>query len=105
MRLISWKPLAKGSLRGFATVELLPLGLRLVDCPVLATEGRRVWAALPSKPQLDKYGRQKTDINGYRIYIPTVEWKSRELADHWSAAVVALVRQAHPDDLDGSSDG
>ena len=28
MRLVAWKPLRKGSLRGFATVELQPIGLR-----------------------------------------------------------------------------
>ena len=30
MRLVSWKPMAKGSLCGFATVEL-PIGLKLID--------------------------------------------------------------------------
>jgi hypothetical protein len=57
MRLISWKPLVRGSLRGFATVEL-PIGLKIFDCPILTgPNGPR--ASLPSKPQIDK-GRQKT---------------------------------------------
>ena len=30
MRLVSWKPLIKGALRGFATLEL-PIGLKLID--------------------------------------------------------------------------
>jgi hypothetical protein len=33
MRLVGWKPLVKGTLRGFANVEL-PIGLRLIDCPI-----------------------------------------------------------------------
>ncbi len=34
MRLISWKPIQNGALLAFATVEL-PIGLKLVDFPVL----------------------------------------------------------------------
>jgi hypothetical protein len=29
-----------------------------------------------------------------------IEWKSRELRERFSAAVVAAVRRAHPSDLD-----
>jgi hypothetical protein len=34
MRLVSWKPLIKGALRGFLTFEL-PLDLKPIDCPLL----------------------------------------------------------------------
>lgn len=101
LRLVSWKPLAKGSLRGFATVEL-PIGLKLIDCPVYVGKNGG-WASLPSKPQLDRDGRRKTDINGHPAYSAVLEWRSRELADRWSAAVVALVRQAHLEDLEGEA--
>jgi len=37
--LVDWRPYVKGALRGFATV-LLPIGLKLVDCPVLASNGK-----------------------------------------------------------------
>jgi hypothetical protein len=50
LRLISFKPLTKGALRGFAHVEL-PSGLRITDCPVLISNGK-TWATLPSKPVL-----------------------------------------------------
>jgi hypothetical protein len=39
MRLVNWKPLEKNSLRGFATVAL-PLGLKIVDCPVHVSNGK-----------------------------------------------------------------
>jgi hypothetical protein len=58
LRLISWRPLAKGSLRGFCTIELLPLGLKNIDCPVLLSHGR-AWCALPAKVQVENTGRQK----------------------------------------------
>src|SRR5215469_12534868 len=64
LRLISRRPLAKGALHGFCTIELLPLGLRSIDCPVLVSDGR-AWCALPAKlchpargfaPQVDAAG-------------------------------------------------
>lgn len=33
-RLIEWKRITKGSLRGFAAIEIRPLGLRIPDIPV-----------------------------------------------------------------------
>jgi hypothetical protein len=100
IRLISWKPLVKNSLRGFATVEL-PIGLKIVDCPVLVSNGK-AWASLPTKPVLDRDGKHlKPD--GKPQYSAILEWKSRDLADRFSEAVVELVRQTHPGDLDDGS--
>ena len=99
MRLLSWKPISKGSLRGFATVEL-PIGLKLIDCAVfVGTKG--AWASLPAKPQLDKDSRQRILADGKSSYSPAVEWRNRDLADRFSAAVVALVRAGHPTALAG----
>jgi hypothetical protein len=57
------------------------------------------WAALPAKPELDNEGRRKLDINGKPTWSPVLEWRTRDLANRFSDAVVAAVRQAHPDDL------
>jgi hypothetical protein len=97
IRLISWKPLVKNSLRGFATVEL-PIGLKIVDCPVLVSNGK-AWASLPTKPMLDRDGKH-VKPDGKPQYSAILEWKSRDLADRFSEAVVELVRQTHPGDLD-----
>jgi hypothetical protein len=100
LRLITWKPLPfrKGALCGFASVEL-PNGLRILDMPVLA--GRNgPWAALPAKPELDRDGRRRIDINGKPTWAPVLEWRTRELGDRFSEAVIAAVRLAHADDLD-----
>jgi hypothetical protein len=99
IRLVSWKSLIKGSLRGFATVEL-PIGLKLVDCPVLVSNGK-AWAGLPSKPVLDRDGKHAKP-DGKPQYSTILEWKSRDLSERFSQAVVALVRAAHPDDLGGA---
>jgi hypothetical protein len=100
MRLLGWKPLVKNSLRGFASVEL-PNGLRIHDIPVLSNNGK-CWATLPSKPVLDRDGKQ-VETGGKKQYAAFLEWRSRELSDGFSAKVVELVRQSHPDALVGGA--
>ena len=99
MRLVNFRPLVKGALRGFATVQL-PIGLTINDVPVLSSHGK-VWASLPAKPQIDSEGRQKRDANGKPAYIAILQWRDRDLADRFSQAVVELVRAAHPEAFDG----
>jgi hypothetical protein len=96
MRLISFKPLIKGALRGFANVEL-PSGLRITDCPVLTSNGK-TWATLPSKPVLNHEGRH-VEVSGKKQYVPIIEWRDRDLSDRFSVAVVELVKAKHPDAL------
>jgi hypothetical protein len=85
MRLISFKPMEKGALRGFASIEL-PIGLKVHDVPVLVGKNGS-WASLPSKPLLDNCGQYKRDPNGKAMYVPVLEWRDRELSDKLSAAV------------------
>ena len=96
MRLISFKLISKNGLAGFATVEL-GIGLRLFDLPVFSNGQAGPWAALPRKPQLDREHHQRVGADGKLAFEPVAEWRDRETADKFSAAVVALVRTAHPD--------
>jgi hypothetical protein len=98
MRLISFKPVRKNSLRGFCSVEL-PIGLRIDDISIHVSHGR-TWASLPAKPMLDAEGRQKRDANGKAAYSAMLQWRDRELADRFSERVVELVRQSHPGAID-----
>ncbi|MGC2198879.1 MAG: hypothetical protein WA633_01830 [Stellaceae bacterium] len=59
--MVSWQPFRKGSLRGFATIEL-PIGLRIFDAPI-RTGTNGLWAGLPVKPEIGRDGRRKTNIN------------------------------------------
>ena len=93
----AFKPLVKGALRGFATVRL-PIGLTIADIPVCESYGK-AWAALPSKPILDRDGRY-VEQDGKKHYAPILQWADRDTADRWSDAVVDLVRQHHPAVLD-----
>jgi hypothetical protein len=98
MQLIAWRPLVKGSLRGFATVEL-PNGLQIFDVAVFAN-ANGAWANLPSKPLLDD-GRHKLGADGKPAYAAVLDWNDRALAKRFSQAVVELVRLRHPEALDG----
>jgi hypothetical protein len=102
VRVIRWTPKPKGALLGFCTVELLPLGLRIIDCPVLVSHGR-AWCALPAKIQVDNTGRQRTDAAGKPLYSAVLQWRNREISDGFSSAVISAIRRAHPDALDGGS--
>jgi hypothetical protein len=93
MRRGSFQPVYRGHSRGFATVKL-PNGLIIVDCPVGITNGR-TWAALPSKPILDRDGRH-VEEGGKKKYALVLQWSDRETAARWSETVAALVRQHHP---------
>jgi hypothetical protein len=97
--LVAWQPLTKGALRGFASVEL-PIGLRLIDCPVYVGKNGP-FAALPSKPRIDKEGPKRTDPNGKPAYAPVLEWRSRALRDRFSEVVTAAIRRMYPGALNG----
>jgi hypothetical protein len=101
LRLLSFKAIVKGSLRGFASVEL-PIGLRIADVPVCISNGK-AWATLSSKPQIDSEGRHRRDVNGKPAYTAILEWRDKALRDRFSSAVVELVRAQYPGALDGAS--
>jgi hypothetical protein len=98
MRLVSWKPIRKGSLCGFAAVEL-PNSLALVDCPVCVASNGHPFATLPSKPVLDKRG-QHAKPNGKGQYTAIARWPNKDIATAFSDPVIELVRAQHPAQLE-----
>ena len=99
MRLVSRKSIAKRNLRGFATIEL-PIGLKLVEGAVfVGTSGAR--ASMPAKPQLDREDRLRIGGDGKPSCSPVVASRGRDLNNRCSAAVVAMVRAAHPEAFSG----
>src|SRR5262249_40301480 len=94
MRLLKFVAQRRGALRGFCDVELTN-GLRIFGCPVLCSHGR-LWVTLPARLRIDRAGRQ-VEVDGYRQFVKIMEWNRRELAEAFSAAIVALLREQHPD--------
>ncbi len=91
--LLGWKPLAKGSLRGFAKVRL---GRSLVinDIPVLQSNGK-AWASMPGKPLVDRDGQPMRDNKGKQRFSPILEWADRDASDRFSLAVVEAITREH----------
>lgn len=93
VHLVDWKPLLKGSLRGFAKVRL-GRSLLINDVPVLCSNGR-VWAGMPGKPLIGGDGTGLRDDKGKQRYMPILEWTSRESSDRFSEAVIAAIQKEH----------
>ncbi len=90
-----WRPMRKGSLLGFAKVEL-PSGMILSDVTILQGE-RGAWASPPSKPMIGRDGMAMKDASGKVKYQPLVEFTSKEVRDRFSAGVIDGLRAAHPE--------
>ena len=95
MRLISFRPLWKDSLRGSTLVEL-PIGLRIDDVSIHVSHVR-VWAGLPTKPMIDREAHHKRDANGQRAYLAMLQWRDRSILDKFCKCVLELVRKVHPE--------
>jgi hypothetical protein len=99
--LLEWKPIAKGSLRGFAAVRL---GRSLVirDLAILHSNGR-AWVGLPGKPIISADGTAARAEKGKQRYSAILEWTDRSAADRFGAAVLAAIRAEHPNALADAS--
>jgi hypothetical protein len=96
-----FRRLIKGALRGFAVVELSS-GLILREVAIFSKNGR-AWAGMPSKPRLGRNGVPVKNHAGFPQYDQLVAWATRDQADRFSQAVVALIeREFGP--LDGGDD-
>jgi hypothetical protein len=91
-----FKAIRKNSLLGFAKVRM-PSGLVFNDCPVCTTNGK-VWASPASKPAMTAAGTQLIGANGKQHI---VGFASTELRNKWSDAVIAALRQSHPQAFEG----
>jgi hypothetical protein len=89
--------LIRNTLRGFATIRL---GRSLVvhDCPAPLSHGRK-WVALPAKPQLT-CERELLMRDGKILYVPVLEWGSRDAQYAFSEAVVAAIEAEYPEAFD-----
>ena len=94
MRLLSFKRVVKGGLRGFVELELSN-GLIISDIALLVGSSG-AWASLPQKPQIAGDGTVRRDANGKSISTAIMRWRDRARADQFSQAVIDLVLAEHP---------
>ena len=93
-----WKPLTRGTLRGFATVSM-PSGMIVREVAVYVTNGK-AWAKPPSRPMVGRDGKVLVGDDGKTKYSPLIEFISKSVRDRWSEAVIAALLAAHPGALD-----
>jgi hypothetical protein len=97
-RIFDWRPLRKNSLLGFVSVEL-PSGMTIADVVIL-TGANGPWASPPAKPQIDRTGAVVKGPNGKTVYLPIINFISKERRSAFSDHVIAALRLAHPDALE-----
>jgi hypothetical protein len=98
--LLDWKAVRQNTLYGFASVKVARINLRIDDVAIHQKGGSR-WAALPSKPMVDRSGAVLRDQTTGKVkYSPILQWCDRRTSDAFSQAVVTALLAAHPDALD-----
>jgi hypothetical protein len=97
---LSFKPLHRNTLRGFADIRIAELRLSIKDIAVHA-KGDGRWAALPARPMIDKDGAVIRDrATGKIQYANIFEFTDRETRDAFSRAVVTAVLNLVPEAFD-----
>ncbi len=99
MRLISFRPVITGALRGYANVEWRAAGLIWLGVAIFVGADGKGWASLPAAPVIDAAGRHHI-IDGKKQYRATTEWLDRARSDQFSAQVIALLLHKYPHALD-----
>ncbi|MEO1089345.1 MAG: hypothetical protein AAFX81_01830 [Pseudomonadota bacterium] len=94
MNIHSYRSIGRGSLLGFAEVEL-DGGLVLHGVGIFEKDGRR-WANPPGKPRLDRDQKPVRGAGGRIEYDPVVSFATKSQRDAFSETVVAgLVAAGH----------
>lgn len=89
MKCLEYKEMRKGSLIGFATLEM-DSGLIIKDCTFCEGGGRQ-WVSPPGKPQIDKDGTVVRDDNGKQKYVNIIQFRTKEIQDNWSGQAVRAI--------------
>ncbi len=87
----SAKPVHRGTLVGFVTVELPDIGFSISDLSIHERHGKR-WAQMPSMPVLDGGRRQRSE-NGKLLYVPIFRFSSPMIREAFVAAIVEAVER------------
>jgi hypothetical protein len=102
MTIVEWRPLVRGTLRGFVSVEL-EVGL-IIESIKVFDPPNSAFIQIPDRPAVEN-GQLKRDQGGNVVYYPAVKWRDRKTGDKFSSAVLRLLRAKHPDALTGNTAG
>jgi hypothetical protein len=101
---LSFKPLRKNTLRGFADIRIAEMRLNIRDVAV-HQKGAGRWAQLPARPMIDKDGVVIRDrVSGKIQYANLFDFDTSEVRDAFSRAVIAAVVALVPEAFDEPSE-
>lgn len=91
-----FRPYHSNTLRGFITIVIPEIKLRIVDLTVHEMNGKR-WISMPGKPQLDRDGNVRKDPqSGKILYTSVIEFTSKEVRDRFNQRVIAALLEIEP---------
>ncbi len=97
VRVLEWRPLARGSLVGFCSVQFAS-GM-IVREIALHRMGTRAWASPPARPWT-KGNELVLDENGKLKWQPLIDFATHGVRASWSHQIVAALHQAFPEAFD-----
>src|SRR5262245_13553045 len=91
----SFEPRISNTLRGFCTVVIPELHLRIVDCTVHEKNESR-WIGLPAKAQIGRDGLVRKDERGKMLYVPAIEFTDKLTREAFSRRVIDALIMRYP---------
>ena len=101
----SFTPRRSNTLRGFVSVTVPELHLKIFDLTVHEKNESR-WVGMPCKAQVARDGTLRKDEHGKTLYTPTLEFTDRATRDAFSARVIQSLLEFAPaafDDGEGAA--
>jgi hypothetical protein len=95
VRVEAFTPRVANTLRGFATIAIPELHLRIHDLSV-HEKGESRWCGLPAKPQIGRDGVVRKGEDGKTAYSPILEFTDKATRDAFSARVIAALLEFAP---------
>jgi hypothetical protein len=100
VRCVGYKPVCRGSLRGFASIAFPELKMVVHGIGIHVHENGSSWASPPAQAFI-RNGAAVTDDRGKVVYSPPLlEFMSKEILRAWSDRVVAEVLAFDPHALE-----
>jgi hypothetical protein len=102
MKILGWQKIVKNTMRGIIDVEVMvehTRPLEIYEC-IVHVGPNGPWVALPAKVQLDRDGQVRRNLaSGKPDYARVLKWRDSATRDKFSAAVIKLLVELHPDAL------
>ena len=96
IRIETFRPVIKNTLRGFVSVLLPKTHLSIRDI-ALHKFGERYWVSLPAKPLLNPDGSPMIGRNGKAAWFPLLQFADRAAREQFQNEVIAALRRVHPE--------